>query len=488
MNPSKRRQKLEEARQAFQNGDIDGAERICQGLLRANKADVAALHTLGVLASARLDDSAAVVYLSRCTTLAPDHAPYHQDLGRLHALAGRHAPALACLQRALALQPKQLQALSTLTDLADVLERSGQHDRAWRLLAPRVQQGQVDEDMAPVAMRLLDHAGQTAQAISLARGLLAQPPADLAPRRFLLQMLGRLLEKTGDTDAAFQAFSDAKKTEGQRFNPDAYAREIDALITCFSTAAMARLPRASQSSATPVFIACMPRSGSTLVEQVLHAHPHAHGAGEIPLLHQAVVDMPAQLGVSLPYPHCVASLGQGDVDRMAADYLRRITALAPAATRISNKHLLNYLHLGLIALLFPGARVIHIRRQPLDNGLACFMSSLPPGTMLWADDLGHIGFAFKQYARLMAHWQQTLALPMLEVQYEDLVTDTETQIRRITDFCGLPWDERCLRFWEAERVVLTPSYNQVRQPIFRTAMDRWRRYEAHLQPLVQALA
>lgn len=494
MNPTKRRQKLDEARQAFAAGDLDGAERLCQGLLRANRADVLALHTLAVLASARQDDAAAVAHLGRCTLLEPEHAGFHQDLGRVHALAGRYEAAMNCLQRARHLQPARTE---TLTDLADVLERSGQHDRAWELLAPRVQAGEIDEDMAPVAMRLLDHAGHTAQAITLGQTLARRPQANPGARRFLLQGLGRLLEKTGDADAAFRAFRDAKAAgqagQAGRFNPAAYVAEIDALISACSAPALARLPRAQAKARspaqlqTPVFVACMPRSGSTLVEQVLHAHPQAFGAGEIAWLHQLAADLPTRLAVKLPYPHCMAQLGQVDVDAMAASYLQRLQALAPTALRISNKHLLNILHLGLVELLFPAARVIHIRRDPLDNGLACFMASLPPAAAPWADDLAHIGLALRQADRLMAHWRDTLSLSMLEVQYEDLVNDTEAQLRRIIDFCGLPWDERCLRFWEAERVVLTPSYNQVRQPIFSSAVGRWRRYEAQLQPLIEAL-
>ena len=484
MHPNKRRQKLDEARQAFAAGDLVAAERLCQAVLRVNRADVQALHTRAVLASARQDDTTAVHCLQRCTTLEPTQAGFHQDLGRVHALAGRYEAALACLQRAWQLRPSQA---DTLTDLADVLERSGQHDRAWQLLAPRVQAGTVDEDMAPVAMRLLDHAGQTTEAIALGQALARRPTVNPGSRRFLLQGLGRLLEKAGDTEAAFQAFSAAKAGEGLRFRPDTFVAEIDALIQSFSAQALARLPRARSSSETPVFVACMPRSGSTLVEQVLHAHPQAHGAGEISLLHQLAVDMPGRLGVNLPYPHCVASLGQADVDAMAADYLRPLQALAPTALRISNKHLLNTLHLGLVALLFPAARVIHVRRDARDNGLACYMAALPPAVAPWAGELAHIGLALRQHERLMAHWRQTLSLPWLEVQYEDIVNDTEAQLRHIVDFCGLPWDERCLRFWEAERVVLTPSYNQVRQPIFNTALGRWRRYEAHLRPLIAAL-
>jgi tetratricopeptide (TPR) repeat protein len=489
MNPAKRNQKLEESRQAFQAGDVAGAVRICQAILRTNKADTQAMHTLAVIASSQGDDSTAVAQLSRCVAIAPGNASFHNDLARVHALAGRYGPALASLRRALQLQPGDVRAL---TDLADILERSGQQHSASEVLAPLVAKGQVGADMALVRMRLLDHAGHTAQAVDLAKGLLAGAPMDASTQRFLLQQLGRLHETMGDCGDAFAAFSRAKQIERQAlgaaaFVPADYARDIDALIQAFSKPALARLPRSTLDSALPVFIACMPRSGSTLVEQVIHAHPQAHGAGETTLLHKAVVKMPADLGVAVPYPHCIAALDQAAADALASSYLLALRNLAPTAQRITNKHLLNYLHLCMVALLFPGARVIHIRRNRLDNGLACFMTSLSPAVMPWATDLRDIGFAWRQYERLMAHWRDTLGLQMLELEYEELVDNSEAQIRRIVDFCGLPWDERCLRFWEAERVVLTPSYDQVRRPIFRTALDRWRKYEAFLGPLQEAL-
>lgn len=485
MNPAKRSQKLQEAQQASRAGQPAAAEAIALTLVRANPRDVQALHLLGVIAAARQDYAVAAERFQQCVATAPRNALFLNDLARVHALCGRYAPAIAALERAQALQPADARVM---TDLADVLERSGLHDRAWQTLQPLVQAGKVGEDAAPVAMRLLDHAGKTDEAVALARRLVSEPPTDAAARRFLLQLLGRLSEKLGEYDAAFDAYAQAKRSETHRFDPQAYGRAVDALITTFSKDALARMPRASVRSELPVFIACMPRSGSTLVEQVIHAHPQAHGAGETELLHQAIGRLPSMLGGGLPFPWCVAGLDVGMLDRMAGEYLGALAALAPpGVARITNKHLLNYLHLGMAALLFPGARVIHIRRDRMDNGLACYMTSLSPSLMPWADDLTHIGYAWRQYERLMDHWRATLPLEMLEVQYEDLVDDTEAQIRRIIDFCGLPWDERCLRYWEADRVVQTPSYDQVRRPIFRTALQRWRKYEAHLGPLKEAL-
>lgn len=484
MNDAKRTLKLEEARQAFNAGDAATAERLCQALLRTNRADADALHILGVIAASRHDDAAATAHLGRCVVLAPRNALFHNDLARVHALAGRYEQALTHLERAAQLQPGEVR---TQTDLADVLERSGRFERARAILQPFMDTGRVDDDMGPIAMRLLDQAGQTEQAIALARQLLDGRAMPDGTRRFLLQLLGRLREKTGDHRGAFQAFAEAKQTERHLFIPAEYGHAVDEQVEAFSAEALARLPRASRRSDLPVFIACMPRSGSTLVEQVIHAHPQAHGGGETTLLHAALARLPEELGSDLPFPQCMAGLKQADVDRLASQYLQGLKALAPKAARITNKHLLNYLNLGAVSVLFPGARVIHIRRNRLDNGMACFMASLSPAVMPWASDLRHIGFAWRQYERLMDHWRRTLDLNLLEVQYEDLVNDTEAQIRRIIDFCGLPWDDRCLRYWEAERVVLTPSYDQVRRPIFRTAMDRWKKYEEFLGPLKESL-
>lgn len=484
MNPVKRQQKLEECRRAGQAGDTATAERICQTLLRANRADAQALHLLGVIAATRHDYAAAETHFGRCAAIDPRNAQFHNDLARVQALSGRYDRAVAGLERSVQLQPGNRRAI---TDLADVLERSGDPERAWQLLAPQVQAGAVDEDIGLVAARLLDRRGQTGQAIDMARRALATPARDQTARRQLLQLLGRLLERSGEHAQAFEAFTQAKQTEHHRFDPDQHQRDIDALIQVFSAESLARLPRAATRAETPVFIACMPRSGSTLVEQIIHAHPQAHGGGENPLLHQALVDLPARHGGAMPYPHGLALLDAAAVDALSAQLLQALRAPAPTAARVTNKHLLNYLHLGAISLLYPGARVIHVRRDRLDNGLACYMTSLSTVLMPWATDLRHIGLAWRQYERLMAHWRRTLDIQLLEVDYEALVDDTEAQTRRIVDFCGLPWDDRCLRYWEAERVVLTPSYDQVRRPIFRTALHRWRHYEAFLGPLRDAL-
>jgi hypothetical protein len=272
-----------------------------------------------------------------------------------------------------------------------------------------------------------------------------------------------------------------------KFEPQPHVEKNDRIISTLSAQNLAVLPRAANRSELPVFIACMPRSGSTLVEQIIHAHPQAFGAGEIDHIRALVDTLQEQIVSFQPYPACIADLKQNQLDQFSEAYLQDLRKLGPGAQRVVNKNLLNYRHLGMISMLFPGARVIHIKRNRIDKCLACLMAALDPAQFEWIADPRHTGLVWREYERLMAHWREVLDIPMLEVSYEELVEHTEREIRRIIEFCGLPWDDQCLRYWEADRKVLTLSYDQVRKPIFKTAVMRYKRYEQFLGPLIEAL-
>ena len=147
----------------------------------------------------------------------------------------------------------------------------------------------------------------------------------------------------------------------------------------------------------------------------------------------------------------------------------------------------NFKHLGLIAQLFPGARIIHCVRDPLDTCLSCYFQHFSP-SISYADDFGHLGAYYRQYQRLMQHWKEVLDIPMLQVDYETLIADQEGASRAIIEFCGLPWDDRCLRFYDTQRVVATASYDQVRRPLYTHSVNRWKNYERYIDPLKSALA
>jgi hypothetical protein len=277
-------------------------------------------------------------------------------------------------------------------------------------------------------------------------------------------------------DQAFAHYREGNRLKQARFVPAIFTGEVDELIEFFSAETIGALSRSPVTSAKPVFVVGMPRSGSTLVEQILSSHPRIAGAGELGDISNLVMRLQRHAGKAA-WPAC------GELSRQ---YLDRLDEAGPNAERVIDKALLNFLHLGLIQMLFPAARVIHCTRDPLDTCLSCYFHDFT-GTHHYSYDLDTLGRFYRQYQRLMAHWSAVLSLPIKQVSYEALVADPDTQSRALVDFCGLKWDERCSRFYDNRRSVVTSSASQVRQPVYRRSVNRHRHYDNYLEPLKRAL-
>jgi hypothetical protein len=237
---------------------------------------------------------------------------------------------------------------------------------------------------------------------------------------------------------------------------------------------------------TPVFIVGMPRSGTTLVEQILASHGDVHGGGELPHLFNAMDTMPLNNPDKIEFPQNLALADAFALNSAAQYYLDRLHQLAPCAARITDKLPGNILHVGIIARILPAARIIHIRRNAMDTCLSCFAQNFGE-RLSFTTDLDHLAAYYAGYDRISRHWGKVLPSRWLELSYEDLVADTEGESRRLLDFIDLPWDPVVLNFHDSGRIVSTASYDQVRQPIYRGSIDRWRNYSENLQPLLAAL-
>jgi tetratricopeptide (TPR) repeat protein len=457
----------------------------------------------------------AIGALREAVRIRPNDVESLARLGRLLGGVGRHAEALPYLRRAIALAPQEgrvhLALVAVLSLAQDVEATAAACDEALRI-APdlaglwlydgyhKAAVGRFDEAKASFRKALsLDpdlteaRFAQTMfgepggdQDISRLRRMVEDSARDQDERVGAGFVLGDLLDRAGDYDAAWRAYDGANglarsslQLRGLAFDAADYDRWIEATIAQFPPAYFATTAGLGRASEVPVFIVGLPRSGTTLVEQIACSHPLVFGAGEL----NDIPDLAARWDTG-PAPI------EGDADaivREAERYLERLHDLGGDATRVIDKMPDNFQSLGQIAVLFPQARIIVCRRDCRDTAVSCYAQNF--GDRLpWTTNLAPLAARIHGFERLMKHWQAVLPLPMLEVRYEDLVGDLETQSRRLIDFLGLDWDPACLAFHSTERAVMTASQWQVRQPLFSSSVGRWRHYQPNLTVLLAGLA
>ena len=471
------------ALQALNTGDVQGATKICHQILSTNKRDATALAVLGQIASSGSRFEEAVQYLTKAIQIAPKEIDYHVLLAEAYSTQAKHREALSRYEKALKLRKDYGPALS---GKANVLLRQEKVDRAKAILQPIVKAGREDATIAMVYARILRREGEHAEAAALARRHIDDRGISDEFKRKLWFEAGQAHERAGDLDDAFAAYTAGNEVHKRAWDPDAERRRYEETVDVFTPELLERLPRPTHDTSRPIFIIGMPRSGSTLVEQILDAHPDVHGAGELLVLPGLVDQASLIIGSTAPFPACAADMDQNDVNTLSMRYLDALRQINDTAPRVSDKYLGSYEYLGLISVLFPQARVIHTRRNPLDTCLSCFVQRFSLAVPAYTENLRHLGLLYQDYMCMMDAWSER-GLEFLDVQYEEMVADQEGQSRRLIEFCGLEWDDACLRFFETKREVLTLSRDQVNKPIYKTSAGKWRRFEKHLGPLLEVV-
>ncbi len=322
--------------------------------------------------------------------------------------------------------------------------------------------------------------------------ILADNPllADVA-RQNMNFALSTVYDRQKDFDTAFYYLDQANRlaNKGLNYDPDAFSQRCRAMARVFSRDFLGSLKPIRGSDRTPVFVVGMPRSGTTLTEQILSSHPDIFGAGELPIIPRLTGLMPKVLKVKKKYPWCVYHMNPHLREEAARHYLYNLYEYDSEHPYVVDKMPHNFVNLGLIAMIFPKARIIHVNRDPRDNAVSNYQQNfkMRHGGMGFAFNLEHIARQINDYHRLMDHWRKVLPLPIFDLSYEAMVEDMAGTAAELLDFVGVGWHEEVTRFYETKRAVRTASVSQVRQPIYKTSMKKWKRYEKHLGDLLDHL-
>lgn len=415
-------------------------------------------------------------HLRRSLRLQPTLIEAQISLGATLFMLGKIVEARELLEKALRVSPRNVDGLMHMGKLADLEGNKEEAESCYRRAI------EVDPNAWLAWVGICYLRKFTVADADWLKGAQAAANSGLAPlsEASVHNAIGKYYDQIGDYEKAFKSFRRAKelvRTAGATYSRSDAERNSEVWIQTYNRETLARERPGGSESDLPIIVTGMPRSGTSLVEQIIASHPAANGAGELNFWANVISKRNSGLASAPP--------DESTSRKLATSYLRALTANSGSASRVVDKSIFNFLYLGAIRAVFPRARLICMRRDPIDTCLSCYFQDFAP-SMSFAHDLSDLAHLYREHHKIMAHWRS--ALPpgtLLEIPYEELTADQEGWTRRILEFLGLPWDERCLQFHTTKRAVTTASHWQVRQKIYTSSVARWRNYEKFIGPLLE---
>ncbi|MEX0877004.1 MAG: sulfotransferase [Phycisphaerales bacterium] len=429
--------------------------------------------------------------LRKALNLKDDEAAFHAKIAEVFNRLDDPESAFEHIDRAIELQP---QNLTFVVHKAMILRYNNDPRAAHGLLEPLIAGGERDEHMVRVYASLCGVIDEPERGIEVLLPFTETVHADPIVTASHFYVLAGLYNQTEQYDEAYDAAARGAELRGDHYDHDAREELCEARLRAWSAERMPELARSKVTSEQPVFIVGMPRSGTTLIEQIIAAHPKAYGAGELINIFAAADEIASPTPEQPDLAGVVAALKPATVDRTARKILRDMEKQAKKDTRgggkperITDKLPLNIQHLGLIEQLFPNARVVHCKRHPLDTFISCYLLDFEGvNAHAYSYSPAHFAHFYSIYERYMAHWHEVCTIPILDVEYEEVIADQLGQTERLLDFIGLPWDDACMAFHREERTVTTASSEQVRQRIYTSSRQRYKNFEHRLGPIRKA--
>jgi len=504
-------------------GDFKQAENHINESLKLNPSSAEAYVALANIRLSENNVNAANENINKALKINPDLSDAHLVLGKVSQKNHDFKQSILHLEKSIKLNPKSEEALysmgsslvnlartdnkqcldeaityfqkairqrasytEALTGLALAYDYNGEPDKAINIITPLLEKKIKNATLAVVFSHVCNRNDRCSEAREYINEILKQDKLSTDARKTLYMDSGKMLDKMGLYNEAFEHYKAGNDLDNQEYNNASHIKFVDSLISTFSPAFFEQAPTAKTRDGRPVFIVGMPRSGTSLTEQILCAHSQIFGAGELSLLDQLISQVANDFNIKKKFPESFERLNQDIVNTISEGYLSHLSELSSNAKRITDKMPFNYYFLGVIQIMFPDAHIIHCKRNPMDTCMSIYFQGFSE-KHAYASNLYNIGENYLQYERLMEHWKQVITLPVYELNYEDLVSNQGETIRDLLEFCGLEWEEDCLNFYQLKRAVNTPSYDQVSKPLYTHSINRWKNYEAHLTDLKNAL-
>jgi len=432
----------------------------------------------------RLDLESASASIGRAALLSPNSANVKIHTANVQARSGRHLDAIETYRRAAELNPDSTAALLGLGNALKTVGRQAESIEAYRRAT--VLRAEASEAWWSLS-NLKTFRFEDAEIAEMERQLAREDLGGEKRVQFSFA-LAKAREDRGEYARAFELYDAGNRARRALEHYDPVQTEVinDRIRAVFSADLLARNVGAGDPDPAPIFVVGLPRSGSTLVEQILSSHSAVDATHELPEIGRLIQGIGRSRKDRVGYPEAVCDYDAGDFAALGRAYLEDTRKYRQGAPRFVDKMPNNFANLGLIALALPNARIVNARRDPLDTCLSCYRQLFARGQP-FTYDLTELGEYYLEYEKMMAHWHAVLPGRVLDVRYEEMVADQAGQTRRLLEFCGLPWEDACLRFWETERAIRTASSEQVRQPIYDDSVSRWRHYERELAPLIEIL-
>jgi len=513
---------LQKAARHHQAGQTTQAVNLYSRILKKEPKNADALNSLGIISSQSEDYAKAEQYFKRAIKILPNIPSFYTNLG--HALKNheKYDEAIECYQSAINLtQGNQAECAKGFLNIAktyaknnkdaeavdfynrsleinpenpETLTRLGNSHKALGKFEEAIMHYQRAQSIRPDYVEAIHElasckkfSDSDAEYIAIAEKLATKDDLPEDKKAFLFFALGKTHNDLKLYDKAFDYYQKGNTIRNNMFpfDSEAFAAKTNKIMDLFTTEFFAKKNGVGIPTEVPVFIVGMPRSGTTLVEQIISKHSQVFGAGELNKIGETA-QVIAKKGKD--FPENILNLKKNAIEKMAREYEQHLQQIKGPniVQRITDKMPANFQYLGLIALLFPNAHIIHCSRTPMDTCLSNFFQCFSEGNTQ-SYDLKAIGEYYGEYDKLMKHWRQVLPLPIHEVVYEELIDDQEKNIRKLIEFIGLEWEEGCLRYQTNKKVVNTASVWQARQPIYKTSKERWRKYECFLDPLKKGL-